>query len=92
MSISPGARLADCPKGCKEADISNCIGYYEKIETARNSVGLSENTELEKFLYNALSREFSAMSAFDKVIIDFTGKTDMRLCCTVISAETQFIK
>ena len=30
LSISPGARLADCPKGCKEADISNCIGYYEK--------------------------------------------------------------
>ncbi|WP_337403145.1 hypothetical protein [Porcipelethomonas sp.] len=74
LSISPGARLADCPKGCKEADISNCIGYYEKIETARNSVGLSENTELEKFLYNALSREFSAMSAFDKVVIDFYGE------------------
>lgn len=74
LSISPGARLADCPKGCREADISDCIGYYEKIEAAKKSAGTSENTELEKFFYNALSREFSAMSAFDKVVIDFYGE------------------
>lgn len=74
LSISPGARLADCPKGCKEADISGCIGYYEKIEASRNLSVLSENSELGKFLYNAISREFSAMSAFDKVVIDFYGE------------------
>lgn len=74
LSISPGARLADCPKGCKEADISGCIGYYEKIESAKNPSGYDGNPELEKFLFNAISREFSALSAFDKVVMDFYGE------------------
>lgn len=73
LTISPGARLADCPKGCKEADISSCIGYYDKIDAAKTAEDSSAAADFEKFCFNAISREFSTLSAFDKIIIDFYG-------------------
>ncbi|MBQ3565855.1 MAG: hypothetical protein IJA12_01630 [Oscillospiraceae bacterium] len=70
LSISPGIRNTDCPKGCIETDISDTIGYFDKIEAAKQSADM---TELEKFCHTAMNKSLAAASAFDEIVIDFYG-------------------
>ena len=70
LSISPGIRNADCPKGCIETDISDTIGYYDRIENAKKT---SDVSELEKFCQAAMNKNLSASGAFDEMVIDFYG-------------------
>lgn len=70
LNISPGVRTADCPKGCVEANISDAIGYYDRIESAKKS---SDLTELEQFCDAAMSKSLSALDAFEEVTINFYG-------------------
>lgn len=75
LNIAPGARVADCPKGCKEADISGSIGYFDRIESLRGSENdTAKAQEFEKFCMKAVSRELDAMSAYDEIVIDFYGE------------------
>ncbi|MGN1481509.1 hypothetical protein [Porcipelethomonas sp.] len=76
LNIAPGARLADCPKGCKEADIADSIGYFDKIEALKNAHGdRAKTADFEKFCINAVNRELDALSAYDEIIIDFYGNS-----------------
>lgn len=70
LSISPGIRNVDCPKGCIETDISDTIGYFDKIENAKKT---SDMSELEKFCQTAMNKNLAASGAFDEVVIDFYG-------------------
>lgn len=70
LNISPGARIADCPKGCIEADISDSIGYYDRIENAKSS---SDTTDLEKFCNASMNKSLASINAYDEVVIDFYG-------------------
>lgn len=70
LVISPGARTADCPKGCVETDLSDAIGYYDRIENAKKS---SDMKELEKFCNATMSKNLSSLNAFEEVVIDFSG-------------------
>lgn len=70
LSIAPGSRNIERPKGCIEADISDTIGYYDKIENAKKS---SDVSELEKFCQTAMNKSIGALSAYDEVVIDFYG-------------------
>lgn len=70
LSIAPGARNSDCPKGCVEADISDTIGYYDRIEAAKKA---SDTSELERFCQTAMNKSLSAINAYDEIVIDFYG-------------------
>ncbi|MGN0613268.1 MAG: hypothetical protein ACI4JB_05145 [Porcipelethomonas sp.] len=70
LTIAPGARNADRPKGCIEADISDVIGYYDRIENAKKA---ADTTELEKFCHAAMSKSLAAFDAYDEVVVDFYG-------------------
>lgn len=70
LSISPGARTSDYPKGCLEADISEAIGYFDKVERAKES---ESTAELEKFCTNAMNKSLSAPIPYEEVVMDFYG-------------------
>ncbi len=70
LSISPASRNEGCPRGCIETDISDTIGYYDKIENAKK---MSDTSELERFFHTAMNKSFSAVNVYDEVVIDFYG-------------------
>ncbi len=70
LSISPGSRNFGCPKGCIETDISDTIGYYDRIEAAKKA---SDMSELEKFCQAAINKSLSGLNAYDEVVVDFYG-------------------
>lgn len=77
LRISPGARLKDCPKGCREANIDMKINMPERIENIKKSLGEEQENklhDLEKLCLKAVSRELSYFNAYEEVGIDFYGK------------------
>ncbi len=70
LSINPSVRNDDCPKGCIETDISGAIGYYDRIEKAKDT---AETDELEKFCASAIAKNITSISAYDELVIDFYG-------------------
>jgi len=77
LRISPGARLKDCPKGCREVDIDAQINMPERFEGIKNSLGEEREKklrDLEKVCMKAVSRELSYFNAYEEVVIDFYGR------------------
>ncbi len=72
LSIRPGARNDSFPKGCREIDISDSIGYYDKIERAKET---EDTTELEKFCGTAIAKSLSGKNTYEEMVIDFYGGT-----------------
>lgn len=70
LSIAPGARNSGNPKGCIETDISDTIGYYDRIEAAKKATDMSE---LEKFCQAAINKSLGSLNAYDEVVVDFYG-------------------
>ena len=72
LSIRPGARTDSFPKGCREIDISETIGYFDKIERAKET---EDTAELEKFCGTAITKSLSVRTPYDEMVIDFYGNT-----------------
>ncbi len=70
LSIAPGIRNTGSPKGCIEADLSDTIGYYDKIEDAKKADDFSA---LESFCQTAMNKALASSNAFDEIVIDFYG-------------------
>lgn len=77
LHISPGARLKDCPKGCREAVIDSLINMPERLEKIKKATGQEREKKLhdfEKICMKAVSRELSYFNAYEEVGIDFYGE------------------
>ncbi len=77
LHISPGARLKDCPKGCREAVIDSLINMPERLENIKKASGeerVKKLHDFEKICMKAVSRELSYFNAYEEVGIDFYGE------------------
>ncbi len=70
LSIAPGIRNSTSPKGCIESDISDAIGYFDKIEDAKK---MDDMSELESFCQAALNKSLSASGSTEEIVVDFYG-------------------
>lgn len=76
LHIAPGARLKDCPKGCREAEIDSLVNMPERLEAVKKASGEERERrlhDLEKVCMKAVSRELSYFNAYEEIGIDFYG-------------------
>ena len=76
LHIAPGARLKDCPKGCREAEIDSLVNMPERLEAVKKASGKEREQklhDLEKVCMKAVSRELSYFNAYEEIGIDFYG-------------------
>ncbi len=76
LHIAPGARLKDCPKGCREAKVDMSINLPERLDAVKKAYGDERENKLsslERVCMKAVSRELSYFNAYEEIGIDFYG-------------------
>lgn len=76
LHISPGARLKDCPKGCREAKVDGIINLPEHLKAIKKAIGEDRDSRLahlERVCMKAVSNELSYFNAYEEIGIDFYG-------------------